>query len=261
MFLLVVSLPLRSVKVNLENLVARYQLRPLTQSSTPDGGVAAVDRALLLLTAFRQGDGTLSLTDLTTRTGLVKSTVLRLLTSLLHFGFVQRRPEGYALGPEISRLQAVHAGSFNLGEVVLPILRALSAETKESATFYVRQGDQRLCLYRVDSPQPLRDHGRAGDLFPLDRGSGGRVLLAFGGAEGELYDRIRRDKLVVLSSDRVPDLAGAAAPVFEAGGGLAGSITLIMPTMRCQPAYGERVRMAAIELTRQLGGPVSLFDR
>jgi DNA-binding IclR family transcriptional regulator len=241
--------------------MARYQLRPLHQSSAQDGGVAAVDRALLLLTAFRQGDGVLSLKELTARTGLVKSTALRLLGSLQHFGFVHRRADGYALGPEISRLQAVHAASFDLRDVVLPVLRALSAETQESATFYVRQGDQRLCLYRVDSPQPLRDHGRAGDLFPLDRGSGGRVLLAFSGAEGEIYDRIRQDKLIVIASDRVPDLAGAAAPVFEAGGGLAGSVTLIMPATRCQPSHGERVREAAIELTRHLGGPVSLFDR
>ena len=198
--------------------MARYKVRPLAQSSAPDGGVVAVDRALLLLAAFRQGDGSLSLSDLTERTGLVKSTTIRLLTSLQHFAFVQRRGNGYALGSEISRLQAVHAASYTIGEVVMPVLRALSVETQESATFYVRQGDQRLCLYRVDSPQPLRDHGRAGDLFPLDRGSGGRVLMAFSGAKGEIYDRIRRDKLVVLVADRVPDLAGASAPVFEAGG-------------------------------------------
>lgn len=239
--------------------MARYQFRPLDQSSASDGGVAAVDRALLLLTAFRQGDGVLSLKELTVRTGLVKSTALRLLSSLQHFGFVHRRADGYALGSEISRLQAVHAASFDLGDVVLPVLRALSAETQESATLYVRQGNQRLCLYRVDSPQPLRDHGRAGDLFPLDRGSGGRVLLAFSGAEGEIYDRIRQDKFIVMVADRVSDLAGAAAPVFEAGGGLAGSVTLIMPTTRFQPSHGNRVREAAMELTRHLGGPISVF--
>lgn len=32
---------------------------------------------------------------------------------------------------------------------------------------------------------------------------------------GEIYDRIRRDKFIVIVSDRVPGLAGAAAPVFE----------------------------------------------
>jgi DNA-binding IclR family transcriptional regulator len=240
--------------------MARYKLRPLAESSAAEGGVAAVDRALLLLSAFREGDGALSLAELTERTGLVKSTTIRLLASLQHFGFIQRRGERYVLGSEISRLQTVHAASFTIGEVVLPVLRALSADTRESATFYVRQGEQRLCLYRVDSPQPLRDHGRAGDLFPLGQGSGGRVLMAFSGAEGEIYDRIRRDKVVVVAADRVPDLAGASAPVFEAGGHLVGAIALIMPLTRFQPSHGARVRASAVELTRQLGGPLSLFD-
>lgn len=238
----------------------RYAVRPPARSSAAEGGVAAVDRALSLLAAFREGDGALSLPELAERAGLVKSTTIRLLASLRHFGFVQRRGDRYALGPEVSRLHAVHAASFTMGEAVLPVLRALAAATRESAAFYVRQGEQRLCLYRVDSPQPLRDHGRAGELFPLDRGSGGRVLLAFDGAEGEVYDRIRRDKVVVLVADRVPDLAGAAAPVFEAGGHLAGALAVITPTARFQPAHAQRVRDAAMELTRQLGGPVSLFD-
>jgi DNA-binding IclR family transcriptional regulator len=37
----------------------------------------------------------------------------------------------------------------------------------------------RLCLYRVDSPHPVRDHIRAGDVLPADRGTGARVLIAF----------------------------------------------------------------------------------
>jgi DNA-binding IclR family transcriptional regulator len=47
----------------------------------------------------------------------------------------------------------------------------------------VQQGQgadaMRLCLYRVDSPHPVRDHIRAGDVLPADRGTGARVLIAF----------------------------------------------------------------------------------
>ncbi|MDB5369335.1 MAG: iclR [Roseomonas sp.] len=236
----------------------RYQTRQLPQAAA-EGGVAAVDRALLLLKAFRQGDGVLTLTELAARTGLVKSTALRLLASLVHAGFLQKRGQGYALSSEISRLQAVYAASFSLGEVVMPILRRLSVETQESAALHVRQGEQRLCLYRVDSPQPLRDHGRVGDLFPLDRGSGGRVLMAFSGAEGEIYDRIRRDKSIMVSADRVPDLAGASSPVFDAAGQLVGALTLIMPMTRRHPSHQVAVREAALELTLRLGGSPHLF--
>ena len=79
-------------------------------------------------------------------------------------------------GTEIARLHGLYAASFSLDAVVLPVLRELVAATGESAAYHVRQaqGDSwaRLCLYRVDSPHVVRDHVRAGDLLPADRGAG-----------------------------------------------------------------------------------------
>ena len=235
----------------------RYPVKDPQVSSAESGGVAAVDRALLLLGSFRAGDLSLTLSELAQRAGLVKSTALRLLASLAHFGLVRKLDDGrYALGPEIARLQSIYTASFSLEGVVMPVLRELVRRTKESAVYHVRQGDARLCLYRVDSPHPLRDHVQVGDLVPLDRGAGGRVLLAFSGARGAIYERIRRDKYVALVGDRSKDLAGIAAPVFKAGGGLAGSVTLTMPAARFDERFIPAVRAAAAELTRALGGTV-----
>ncbi len=219
------------------------------------GGAAAVDRALSLLSAFRAGDKDLGLPDLAERSGLYKSTVLRLLASLVHAQLVQRLPSGrYRLGPEVARLYGIYATSFSMEGVVLPVLRELVERTGESAAFHVRQGERRLCLYRVDSPQPVRDHIREGDLLPLDRGAGGQVLTAFSGAEGEKYAQIRRDGIALLVGDRVPDLAGISAPVFGASGELAGAVTLTMPANRFSPDYGPEVLRAARQITTGLGG-------
>ena len=236
----------------------RYPVKDPQVSSAASGGVAAVDRALLLLASFRAGDLSLTLAELARRAGLVKSTALRLLASLAHFGLVRKLDDGrYALGPEIARLQSIYTASFSLEGVVMPVLRELVRRTRESAVYHVRQGDARLCLYRVDSPHPLRDHVQVGDLVPLDRGAGGRVLLAFSGAKGAIYERIRRDKYVALVGDRSKDLAGIAAPVFKAGGDLAGSVTLTMPAARFDERFVSPVRAAAAELTRALGGPAA----
>lgn len=224
------------------------------QQSAP-GGAAAVDRALSLLAAFRAGDQALSLTELAARTQLYKSTVLRLLASLEHARLVQRRADGdYGLGPEVARLNAVYAASFSLDAVVMPVLRALVAATRESAAFHVRQGDERLCLLRVDSPQLLRDHIKAGDLLPLDRGAGGRVLMAYAGALDERSAQIRRDQVLVTQGDRVPDLAGVSAPAFGANGELVGVVTLTMPLQRLLASHAATVQAAAREVTRGLGG-------
>ncbi|TCK94575.1 DNA-binding IclR family transcriptional regulator [Paraburkholderia sp. BL9I2N2] len=249
------------------SVAATVRLRRSTMSKQPAnasladdnlaaGGVAAVDRALTLLAAFGNGTHVLSLSALAERTRLYKSTVLRLLASLEHAHLVVRRADGcYVLGSGVARLHAVYAQSSSSESLVIPVLQELVAATRESAAFHVRQGAQRLCLYRVDSPQPVRDHIRAGELLPLDRGTGGRVLQAYCHEGDEaLGQQIRRQQVIALAGDRDPQLAGIAAPVFGPSGQLAGVITLTMPRERLDSAWAEIVRNSGRTLTRYLGG-------
>lgn len=226
-----------------------------------DGGVAAVDRALTLMAAFTHNDTTLSLGELAERTRLYKSTVLRLLASLEHARWIQRQDDGrYALGSEVARLHGIYAGSFSLEDVVMPVLRELVAVTGESAAFHVRQGDARLCLYRVDSPHPVRDHIRAGDMLPLDRGSGGRILTAFDdvlgvapGPDQALYASIRENGYFAAIGDRLTEVAGISAPVFLQSGAIAAAVTLTVPAHRYDPTHLAPVLQAARTLTGKVG--------
>jgi len=227
----------------------------LADENAAPGGAAAVDRALSVLGAFHSGDAALTLAELSNRTRLYKSTLLRLLASLAHRKLILQCADGrYAIGPEVARLHSIYARSFSLESLVMPILKTLAARTHESAAYHVRQGDRRLCLYRVDSPQPVRDNIRVGDLLPLDRGAGGRILTAFSGAKGARYAQIRRDGYVIAIGDRVPELAGISAPVFDAAATLVGAITLTMPTPRLKKSDVGPVVESARRLTELLGG-------
>lgn len=244
--------------------------RKAQTTSVPDshpapGGAAAVDRALGLLAAFRAGDVSLSLAELATRTGLYKSTALRLIASLEHARLLQRLENGtYALGSEVARLSTLYAAAFSLDRVVLPVLRDLVARTGESAAYHVLRGEGadavRLCLYRVDSPHPVRDHIRAGDVLPADRGTGGRVLMAFDPArqagatprDRKLYAQIRERGYHAAVGDRLAEVAGISAPVFHADGKVAAALTLTMPAHR----YHERLVQPVVEAARSLGGKV-----
>lgn len=227
----------------------------LADENAAPGGVATLDRALSILAAFDAAHPVRSLAELAAHTRVAKATLLRLLASLVHGRVLRRRDDGrWALGPELARLGALHTASFDLADVVLPEIRALSRRTRESVSFHVRQGRQRLVLFRVDSPQALRDHVRAGDLLPLNRGAGGRVLGAYAGARGAVYDQVRRQGHVLLSGDRVPGLSGVAAPVWKSGGELVGALTLTAPDARMKPAFVDELRKAAARLTAALGG-------
>lgn len=225
------------------------------------GGAAAVDRALALLAAFRAGDAVLSLAELASRTGLYKSTALRLLASLEQARLVHKLEEGgYALGSEVARLNGIYAASFSPDRLVLPVLRKLVAQTGESAAYHVPHGDVRLCLYRVDSPHPVRDHIRAGDVLPADRGSGARVLAAFDpqraaaapARDRRLYAAIRERGFHAAVGDRLAQVAGISAPVFHADGRIAAALTLTMPTNR----YDERHTRHVLQAARALNGQV-----
>jgi len=237
----------------------KAQYESVSDRDAAPGGAAAVDRALSLMQAFQPGDKALPLSEFALRTGLYKSTVLRLLASLEHANLIRKTVDGrYAIGPEVARLHALYAASFSLEDVVMPVLHDLVVATGESAAYHVRQrqGDAwvRLCMYRVDSPHVVRDHVKAGDLLPMDRGAGARVLAAFSpeetGAEVSRKDRALHQKIVAqgyaaMIGDRSIELAGVSAPVFHADGTLAGAVTLTVPAHRYKSAHIAPVRAAA----------------
>lgn len=229
-------------------------------------GVAAVERALSVLGAFRNGDASLSLHELAARTGLYKSTILRLLASLEKLGCVRRREDGgWQLGPMVLHWGRVYLSSLRVEDEVRPVLARLSQETGESATYYTRQGDVRLCLARVDSGYSIRDHVKVGDILPLDKGSGGHVLLAFDPVAPNAKARARVRAMVISSfRERDPGGAGMSAPVFGPGGALRGTISLSGPITRFSdralPGLAKALRSAAADLTRRFGGDPSPLE-
>lgn len=243
--------------------MASQQSASAIPSASPDG-VAALDRAFAILFAFRSDDKSLSLAEIASRTGLYKSTILRLIASLNHHGMLLRLDDGrYCIGPAALQLGALYQRSLQLADVVLPLMRRLRDIGGESVAFYVRQKNLRVCLHRVDSTHAIRDHVREGDVLPMDRGSGGRVLSAFGGAKGELFERIRRDGCYMSVGERDEETAGISVPVFSAAQSPAGSLTLAGPRSRVTEALMSELRVpmleTAIEATVMLGGDATLL--
>jgi DNA-binding IclR family transcriptional regulator len=177
-----------------------------------------------------------------------------MLASLENAGLVTKKMDGkYILGPSVAALHSAYQANASLENIAMPILKMLMESTQESAAFYVRHGEKRLCLFRVDSNQALRDHIKTGDLLPLDKGAGGKVLMAFEGATGKIFSKIREDMVLAISGDRVKEIAGISAPVFN-NQGLLGVITLTMPAYRMLDKQQKIVRDSAKRLTELLGG-------
>jgi DNA-binding IclR family transcriptional regulator len=229
------------------------------EGAAAGGGVTAVTRALSLMEAFTLGESTLTLAELSRRSGMHKTTVLRLARTLAQSHYMVQAEDGqWRLGPAAGWLGARYQAGFDYNRVVEPALHELVKETGESASFYVREGDIRACVARVEGPSSVRHHVRVGERLPLNKGAPGRVILAFSGAKGEPYETIRERGYHISMGEREAEVSSVSAPVFGLNWRLLGSMCISGPASRLTKAklekHARRVIRAANQLSYALAG-------
>jgi DNA-binding IclR family transcriptional regulator len=219
--------------------------------------VDAVERALGLLRCFSRPGEELTLALLAQRSGLYKSTILRLASSLVHMNFLQRGNNGlYSLGPELRRLGELSSARVKLEPLVRPVLADLTAKTQETASLYVRDGAERVCLYRVNSPRAMRHHLDEGTRRPLMGGAAGNILWAYApdGEPDAERTRIRNKGWVFSEGRRDPDLGAVAVPLLNRQNELIGAIAVSGLRSRFTAAQVSLIRSLLITATRSLRG-------
>lgn len=222
-------------------------------------GVLAVERAVRILRAFGDGAPGLTLAAISERAQLHKTTALRIARTLANADFLVQREDGsWRLGPAAGWLGAHYQQTFDVGDAITPLLRQLARDTGESASLFVREGDVRTCLLRVESASEERAVVRPGTSFPLARGAPGRVILAFSGQPGAPYEEIRRRGFHLAIRERAAEAASVAAPVFGTNWQLLGAISISGPAARLTEArlrtHAAAVMAAARRATQLLGG-------
>ncbi|NTE65525.1 IclR family transcriptional regulator [Agrobacterium tumefaciens] len=220
--------------------------------------VEAVERALTILDAFTDNNPRLTLNELAQKTGYYPSTILRLAGSLERFGYVHREPDGrFRLGSSLYRLGNQYQRAFNLADYVRPVLRELVDTTQETAAFYIKDGDRRICLYRHHAERIFRHYLEEGATLTLDKGATARILMAFSGEPGLFYDDIREKGYYISLGERDPDTGAIGVPVFGVGNNLVGALGLTVQMQRFTPeaqtSHLEVLERSADDLSRKLG--------
>jgi DNA-binding IclR family transcriptional regulator len=212
--------------------------------------VEAVERALAMLDAFAPEAHALTLTELAARAQLYKSTALRLAGSLQRFGYLMRRADGrFALGPSAGRLGLAYRAGFDLGDLIRPELQRLVEATGETASFYVRDGQERVCLYRVNSPHAARHHLDEGVRLPMSAGASARVLAAF---TGKGQAAVRAAGHAISLGERDPHLAAVAVPAFDAAGTFRGALSISGLIARFDKPHRAQALQALLATARRL---------
>ncbi len=143
--------------------------------------VLVIAKAVRLLEEFRTAD-TLTLTELSERLKMSKSTVHRLLSSLEQVGFVEKeaqKPGCYRLGIKLFELGSLVQGRMHLRQIALHYMTELVERTGETAFLLIRDGMHALCIERVEGSNVQALALKLGGTLPLHLGGAPRVLLAY----------------------------------------------------------------------------------
>jgi IclR family pca regulon transcriptional regulator len=142
-----------------------------------DTFVEAFAKGLLVMTSFAQ-DRTLSLADISRRTGLPRAGVRRLLHTLVALGIARQEGVAFMLTPRALQLGHAYLSSLPLRDVAQPVIDALAREADEIISISVLHEASAVYIARAEFTSGPRRSLPVGSRLNVYCTSMGRVLLA-----------------------------------------------------------------------------------
>jgi DNA-binding IclR family transcriptional regulator len=240
--------------------------------------VTSIEKAVDVLFHLHAAALPVGVTELGRAVGLPKSSVHRLLASLVKRGLVQRGERG-CYEPGIG-LVALGLGAQERDPLVAAaraVLEAEAAATGETVFLVAARAGRLVVLDKAEGTGFLRASPQVGSAVPVHATAVGKLFLAFGdgplartplerftdrtpASEGELaraVEHARRDGTATSHEEWIAGLSVLAAPI-SVRGRLRGALALGAPTQRLpettEAALLARVRAAAEQISARLAG-------
>jgi IclR family transcriptional regulator, KDG regulon repressor len=142
--------------------------------------LSSVENALKILECFTIEETEKRVTQIAIELDLAKSTVSRLLKTLLNKGYVKKNPETqkYSLGTKILTLYSSLMSEMEVKEAH-NILEELAKETSESVQLAELEGSSVIYMEQIKSSYPIQIFAHIGRINPLHCTSSGKLLLAY----------------------------------------------------------------------------------
>jgi DNA-binding IclR family transcriptional regulator len=229
--------------------------------------IEVLNRAIDVLSVFSHSQPSLSLAEIVQAVKIPKSTVFRLLSSLVERRLCDIDPQTkkYGLGFELLRLADIRRRQSKVHDVAIPVMREIRNAANETVILSVRSGDFRVHIDFVEGLHTMRRMADLGVGAPLYAGAASKLLLA-GMEDGEIEAYLGRTKLTAFQKGTITDpnvlwreirsirkrgFAESKGELFAGGGGLAAPIKdysgatiavidILTPEHRYTPEHRER---------------------
>jgi DNA-binding IclR family transcriptional regulator len=253
-----------------------------------DSTIRTINRVCDILNCFNNRITRLTLTEISIKVGIPKSTTHRLLEALRSQGFINydSLSRTFQLGYQLIRWGTDAQAGVDVRNIAFPYLQELTDVTGETAILSIRNGYSGFCLEMIESPHPMRLSMRVGQSLPLHAGSTSKVLWAFLPQDDikEILNHIRLTPLMdgTITSERVmldeldqirergyarsfeetdKDAMGISAPIYDHKNSLVAGVGVIAPISRItddvERKMIEKVVQTGKMISKLMGAPIS----
>ncbi|WP_213996066.1 IclR family transcriptional regulator [Tepidanaerobacter syntrophicus] len=243
-----------------------------------DNTVQSVERAFKILEELATEKEGLGVTELASRIGLHKSTVHRMLTTLLSLGYVEQNTssEKYRLGMKILFLAEAILDRMDIRREAHDLLEELSSKANEAVHLVVPDGFHAVYIDKLDSNKTIRMFSQIGRTVPLHASAVGKAILAFADKEfveeaikqgltkftkntitnpKELLKHleiVRKQGFAIDDEENEEGIRCIAAPVFDYTGKVIGAISISGPTVSMTHEKVERLSKDVIDCANKI---------
>ncbi|WJR75811.1 IclR family transcriptional regulator [Bradyrhizobium sp. NP1] len=237
-------------------------------------------KAFRLLETLVAAGAPRGVSDLARETGLPKSNVHRVVTTLEALGYVRKTAEGsYAVTLKLWELGTAVMSRVDIRQVASPHMRALVDATGESAILAILDGLDVVYVDKIESDQAIQAMTRVGSRVPAHCVGTGKAMLAFqpAGIEAEIarrvgprtsatiheeaalrreFEAIRKRGYAINRGEFRDQVAGVAAPILNSVGGVIAGVGVWGPDQRLAkklPQLGAAVVVCAEKISAEFG--------
>jgi IclR family KDG regulon transcriptional repressor len=233
--------------------------------------IEVLHKAFDIIDVFGHEHPSLTLKQIVTLTGLPKTTVFRILSTLVERQYCEFDPESelYCLGFAFLRFGDIRRRQTNIHSEALPVMREIRNELNETVVLSIRTGDYRVHIDFVEGLHPMRRMADLGVQAPLYAGAASKILLA-GMDREELEQYLARTELSSFQKATITDkqtlreelkqirrqgFAESKGELFTGGGALAapirdfhGKTVAVIDILTPEHRYTDEHREACIKL-------------
>ena len=225
--------------------------------------------------------------EIANETGLNKSTVFRILISLVNLDYAYQvaKNEKYGLTVKFNKLAESNQIRFNLVALSLEILQRAADSSQETVFLYTYSQGQMIILHQIESPSPLRvvsKFNNDGKRPPLHATASSKCIIAMQGEKSMQYllsqapfprftdtticskeemleelNSIRERGYAMDDQENEPGIRCVAAPIYMPDHTVNSCVSISGPSIRM---HGEKlarcieiVRETAAEISRKIG--------